>query len=699
VQGIRKVRLAAAREGLPEGYRGGTTPIPPIHDDDLARLRKLGIGEIDGLEPDALRDELSRGARFVVYPYLFSVGVLTFLRRSRVYFVRAGERGTRQAVPYVLVSILGLLGIPFGLFYTPLYMTRALLGGIDVTQKILPFVAARGAEGFVIPRARDWSAWFWWVGGLFGLCFAALSTLALAKPRTSTEAFQLKVEIVRYGALGVGVVFLVFVLVAALPLGLDLLEKRSFISFVGARHVRATKSGFLTVISILSILGVSLSSCALCSVTSIMGGFGHDLKRKILGNNAHIVIDTTKVGGVNGWEDTLAGVRVAIGSKGGAATPVVAGDAMGSSNSNTAGVLVRGIDPGTIGQVIDLPENIKFENGGVGRWEYLLDPEKLTNLPPDEVVGRTPAGEPIRRDPGFQFLEPSVQDQAVRDALKNPLPVRPAIILGKELAKSLHVYVGEEITLLSPMGELGPMGLMPRTRKFRVAAIFYSGMYEYDASHAYIDLKVAQEFFSLDGKISQIDVRVAEPEKVGELRPAIEKAVADSRNVVLPDGAPPLVPLRLRDWMEMNKNLFSALKLERIATFIILSIAIAVASFCIICTLLLMVTEKGKQIAILKAVGASDGAIMRIFMLEGIIIGAIGTVFGVGTALASCTGLKWFGVRLDPEVYYIDRLPVNVDLKDYGLVALAAMVICTLSTIYPALAASKLSPVDGLRHE
>jgi lipoprotein-releasing system permease protein len=151
--------------------------------------------------------------------------------------------------------------------------------------------------------------------------------------------------------------------------------------------------------------------------------------------------------------------------------------------------------------------------------------------------------------------------------------------------------------------------------------------------------------------------------------------------------------------MEMNKNLFSALKLEKIATFIILSIAIAVASFCIVCTLLLMVTEKGKEIAVLKALGASNGAIMRIFMLEGVIIGGIGTIFGVGTALAACTGLSWFGVRLDPDVYYIDRLPVNVNGADYAMVAVAAMIICTIATIYPARAASTLSPVDGLRYE
>src|SRR5262249_40692503 len=153
-------------------------------------------------------------------------------------------------------------------------------------------------------------------------------------------------------------------------------------SFVAARHVRATKSGFLTVISVLSILGVAVSSCALCSVTSIMGGFGADLKRKILSNNAHIVVDVNRPGGFSDWEDKLGKVRMALAPVGGAATPVVAGEAMGSSASNTAGALVRGIDSDTITQVIDLKNNIE-----VGKFDYLDNPEALTELPPDEIIG------------------------------------------------------------------------------------------------------------------------------------------------------------------------------------------------------------------------------------------------------------------------------------------------------------------------
>jgi lipoprotein-releasing system permease protein len=483
-------------------------------------------------------------------------------------------------------------------------------------------------------------------------------------------------ELLRFGALATGVIFLLSVLAALLPVLLDRLEGRGFVSFVGARHVRATKSGFLTVISVLSICGVAVSSCSLCSVVSIMGGFGADLKRKILGNNAHITVDMpAQLEGFPDYVPMAERIRMVPGVA--AATPVVAGEGMASSNANTAGVLIRGVDPATIGDVIDLVKNIEY-----GKLDYLVDETKLQDLPPDEPIGAGPGGEPYRRGPSPAF---SVGlDPAVRKAIG--APVLPGIIVGRELARTMHLMVGDEFTLVSPLGDLGPMGVLPRSRKFRVAAIFYSGMYEYDATHVYVRTDVAQKFFSLDGKATTIEIRTHDAEATEALLPAISERVGNPK-------------LRVRDWREMNKNLFSALKLERVATFIILSIAIAVASFCIICTLLLMVTEKGKEIAILKALGASDGAIRAIFMSEGIIIGAIGTAFGVGTGMATTLGLKWFGVRLDPDVYYIDRLPVATSPADYVMVAAAALFICTVATIYPAGAASRLRPVEGLRYE
>jgi lipoprotein-releasing system permease protein len=510
--------------------------------------------------------------------------------------------------------------------------------------------------------------------------FAALGlgTWAMALPEVRGSFFVLWHQFVRVGAALGATFFVLGFLALALPWLLDRFEGRGFVTFVAARHVRATKSGFLTVISILSIAGVGVSAFALCAVVSIMGGFGADLKRKILGNNAHIRVDQEGFGGFSDWQDRLTDIRLTPGVQ--AASPIAGGEAMASSASNTAGVLLRGVDPDTIGTVIDLVSNIE-----VGRFEYLRDPAALANLPEDEPIGIGPGGERYLKGPRIKPWVSDGVDPDVVDALVDP-DAHPGLVIGRELAKSLHVYVGDEVRLIAPLGELGPMGVLPRTRKFRVAAVFYSGMYEYDANYAYALIDVAQSFLDLDGRLTAIDVKVDEAESVTKVTAAVERAV----------GRP---DLRVRDWKEMNRSLFSALKLEKIATFIILSLAIAVASFCIICTLLLMVTEKSKEIAILKAVGASDGAILRIFMTEGMIIGGIGTIFGVVTGLVSALGLRGFGVRLDPEVYYVDRLPIEVDPTDYVLVALSAIGITLLATVYPALAASRLRPVDGIRYE
>jgi lipoprotein-releasing system permease protein len=516
-------------------------------------------------------------------------------------------------------------------------------------------------------------------GALLGVAFAGLTFWTTRLPVLRGSMWSLKDTLVKAGAIVSGVFFTLTLLSALLPWVLDRLERRAFESFVSARHVRSQKSGFLTVISVLSICGVAVSACAQSSVVSVMGGFSQDLRRKILGNNAHIVIDTESQVAWSGSDDVLERVRAVPGVV--AAAPVVNGEVMISSPSNLAGVIVRGVDPSTIGSVIELVNNIE-----VGKFEYLEDTEKLRHLPSDEVIGLGPGGERYLKGSDLAPLGNDELDPAVRAVIDTAPPLRPGLIIGRELAKTLHVYVGDEVTLVSPLGDPGPMGLMPRTKKFRIAAIFFSGMYEYDASHVYMLLDVAQDYFSLDGKISAIDVKVDDAERADRLTPMVTQAVSR------PD-------LRVRDWREINKNLFGALKLERFATFVILSVLTIVASFCIICTLLLMVTEKGKEIAILKALGASDGAILRTFMTEGIIIGGIGTAFGVATGLAMCTGLAWFGLRLDPDVYYIDRLPINVSGVDFLIVALSAMTICTLATIYPAMAASTLRPVDGLRYE
>jgi lipoprotein-releasing system permease protein len=556
-----------------------------------------------------------------------------------------------------------------------------LIGAVVVGLGVL-FILARARVTYGLGRYLRTAGLV--SGALLGVSFGALTFWTTRLPVLRGSMWSLKDTLVKSGAIVSGVLFLLTLLSALLPWILDRLERRSFVSFVSARHVRSQKSGFLTVISVLSICGVAVSACAQSSVVSVMGGFSQDLRRKILGNNAHIVIDTESQAAWTGSDEVIARVRAVPGVV--AATPVVGGEVMISSPSNLAGVIVRGVDPGSIGSVIDLVKNIE-----VGSFDYLVDSDKLRHLPADEVIGIGPGGERYMKGNdlaplGSDDLDPLLRiDPQVKEALSTQ-PLRPGLIIGRELAKTLHVYVGDEVTLVSPLGDPGPMGLMPRTRKFRIAAIFFSGMYEYDASHVYTLIDVAQEYFSEPNKISAIDVKVDEAEHAERLTPLVAAAV----------GRP---ELRVRDWREINKNLFGALTLERFATFIILSVLTIVASFCIICTLLLMVTEKGKEIAILKALGASDGAILRTFMSEGIIIGGIGTAFGIAWGLAMCAGLSWFGLRLDPDVYYIDRLPINVSLGDFLIVAASAMTICTLATIYPAQAASKLRPVDGLRYE
>lgn len=516
------------------------------------------------------------------------------------------------------------------------------------------------------------------VGGLF----VGFTLWTGRLPKLRGAAWTLRDTLVRAGAIATGVLFLVGTVVALIPWCLDKLERGSFAAYVAARHVRTKKSGFLTLISALSIFAVALASFSLSSAISVMGGFSADLKRKILGSYAHIVVDTTSQSPWGDYQPVLKRVRAVGGVA--AATPVVHGEVMVSSTSNLAGVIVHGIDPATIGNVIDLRKNIEAPVKIEDKLAYLTDPEMLRHIPPDEVIGIGPGGEEYTKGPELPLLGDDL-DPSVRQALAGP-PLRPGLVIGRELAKTLHVYVGDDVTLVSPLGDLGPMGVMPKTRKYRVAGIFYSGMYEYDATHVYTTLGEAQSYFAMPDQITAIEIRVEDAENADRLTSGVAAAVERT-------------DLRVRDWREMNKNLFSALKLERIATFLILSIEIIVASFCIICTLLLMMTEKAKEIAILKALGATDGAILRMFMSEGVIIGGIGTLLGVSTGVALCTGLSWFGLRLDPDVYYIDRLPINVSAWDYAAVTVAALTICTIATIFPAKQAAQLRPVDGLRYE
>lgn len=268
--------------------------------------------------------------------------------------------------------------------------------------------------------------------------------------------------------------------------------------------------------------------------------------------------------------------------------------------------------------------------------------------------------------------------------------VKPGIILGTELARNLGVIVGDSIYLISPRGMISPMGHLPSMKRFQVIGLFQSGMYEYDGSLAYIHLKDAQKLLRMGNAVTGIEIRVTDIYQAKE----IAHEIVENLNRISD-----IKSYWARDWMQMNKNLFSALQLEKTVMFIILALIILVAAFNIASSLIMMVMEKTRDIAILKAMGATDRSIKKIFIFKGMAIGSVGTILGVGLGFFLCTLLKYYKfIKLPGDVYYITTLPVQLEALDVFTIASAAMVICFLATLYPAHQASKQDPVEAIRY-
>jgi lipoprotein-releasing system permease protein len=405
--------------------------------------------------------------------------------------------------------------------------------------------------------------------------------------------------------------------------------------FISLRYLKAKrKQIFISVITILSIGGVGLGVMALVVVLSVMSGFEEDLKTKILGTNADLVILQHALP-MRDYGDVIRRVQEIQGVV--AVTPFIFSQAMLTSENNVRGIILRGIDPNTAGRVINVESALK--KGSM---------------------------DSLKREDGPAGL--------------------PGILLGKELAQTLGVMLDDTVVVVSPLGALAPMGTGPLMKKFRVGGIFDSGMYEYDTSLAYISLRSAQKFLAMDDAVSGVEVKVQDIYGVKRVGRSIQKALG--------------FPFWTKDWMQMNKSLFAALKLERTVMFIILVLIVLVAAFGIVSTLIMVVMEKNKDIAILKSMGATAKSVTRIFIFQGLVIGVVGTILGLMGGYGICILLaKYQFISLPSDVYYISRLPVKMNGIDFVLVALSAIGISFLATLYPSWQASKLDPAEALRYE
>jgi len=443
-------------------------------------------------------------------------------------------------------------------------------------------------------------------------------------------------------------------------------------------HLKQSEQSPTMMMTALSVGGVGVGVMALIIVLSVMSGFELDLQKKILGTHAHAVV-TKYAGDLPEYPrlmEQIAKVRGVVGQ-----SPFIVNQVMIASEGNVDGVVIKGIDPDTVGAVTDLPQYM-LPGGSL---ENLKHPERILTRrapPGSPMLDDRPAGEEGEDEAGDEEIDPIIGKPT-----KSPAQAQlPGIILGRELAAALRVVVGDRVNIVSPLGtELGPSGPVPKNRAFRVAGIFYSGMYEYDSKFVYIFLDEAQKFFEVKGATG-IELKVAD----------IDDARSISAQVVRQLGG---YPYRARDWGEMNKNLFSALRLEKLVMGIILSIIIIVAAGLIVATVIMLVLEKRKEISVLKALGVPDGGIVKIFLAEGLQIGVAGGLLGLMSGLAWCFFIEKVGIKLDPEVYYIPALPVRIEPVQTLLAVVIAVLVTYLASIYPALKASSVEPVEGLKAE
>jgi lipoprotein-releasing system permease protein len=403
------------------------------------------------------------------------------------------------------------------------------------------------------------------------------------------------------------------------------------------RYLRARrKEGFISVIAGFSFLGIMLGVATLIIVMAVMNGFRKELLDKILGVNGHLLIQPLE-SPLTDWQQVAERVSRVEGIR--LAAPIVEGQALASSPFSATGVLVRGIRGADLGKLYSIANNIK---------QGTLD--------------------------GFDEAQ--------------------GVVIGRRLADQLSLRAGDSVTLVAPRGAVTPFGTTPRIKSYKITAVFEIGMSEYDSAFVFMPITEAQAYFNRAGDVTAIEVYTVNPDRVDRYR----KLVADAAQR----------PIFIIDWRQRNATFFNALQVERNVMFLILTLIVLVAALNIISGLIMLVKDKGSDIAILRTMGATQGAIMRVFLITGASIGVVGTLTGFAAGTVICQNvesirrfLSWLTSTelFSPELYFLSRLPADMDVGETAAVVVMALTLSLLATLYPSWRAARLDPVEALRYE
>jgi len=406
---------------------------------------------------------------------------------------------------------------------------------------------------------------------------------------------------------------------------------------IAARYLRPSRrEGYVSIISILSLIGIALGVAALIIVLAVMNGFRHELLSRILGLNGHAIVQST-YGPLTNYDAVAAKIRAVPGVTG--VTPTVDGQVMASANGLNGGVLVRG----------------------------------------------------LRRD---DLARLTIVSKSLSEGALKHFQGGDAVIIGSRLADKLRIFIGQQITLIAPRGNVTPFGTTPRVKSYTVVGTFRIGMSEYDQSFVFMPLEEAQLYFNMDNRVSGLEVMVTDPDKVNGMLSAMAQAAGPYS--------------RILTWQDMQSSLFGALQVERNVMALILALIVLVAALNIISGLIMLVKDKAGDIAILRTMGASRGAVMRIFFIAGASIGVMGTLLGLIIGVVFCTYIEeirqalssLLGTTLfDPTIYFLSRIPAEMDPREVGFVVALALALSFLATLYPSWRAARLDPVEALRYE